>query len=195
MDRENTSNSVYHQDDRFDAMKNFIDAKIDSRMEELKFTDELYLGALKVEQELMKDKASPPRAHFMMTMLHDDEHEDGTTKMSKSDELQNDPPKFKFIAIPLCRVDDAEYIITFFEDGTIMIKITEPLKEYALEARNKVGSQYDTPIYGGESEMIEHGILPSVMEASDDVKSLAFIHGDGDEMVENGIWHRGGIWR
>ena len=36
--------------------------------------------------------------------------------------------------------------------------------------------------------MTEHGIFPSVMEASDDVPSSAFIHGDGDEMVEHGIF-------
>ena len=36
--------------------------------------------------------------------------------------------------------------------------------------------------------MIEHGIFPSAMEESDDVPSLAFIHGDDDEMVEHGIF-------
>ena len=42
-------------------------------------------------------------------------------------------------------------------------------------------------IHGNGDEMIEHGIFPSVMEESDDVPSSAFIHGDDDEMVEHGI--------
>ena len=36
MDRQSTSAPVYNNDDEFDAMKNFIDAKMDKRMEELK---------------------------------------------------------------------------------------------------------------------------------------------------------------
>ena len=36
MVRQSTSSLVYNNDDEFDAMKNFIDAKMDKRMEELK---------------------------------------------------------------------------------------------------------------------------------------------------------------
>ena len=36
MDRQSTSSPVYNHDDEFDAMKNFIDAKMDKQMEELK---------------------------------------------------------------------------------------------------------------------------------------------------------------
>ena len=36
MDRQSTSSPVYNHDDEFDAMKNFIDAKMDKYMEELK---------------------------------------------------------------------------------------------------------------------------------------------------------------
>ncbi|KAE8771828.1 gag-pol polyprotein [Hordeum vulgare] len=57
-----------------------------------KSLDDLYFGALKVEQEL-KAKATRPRAHFATTKLHGHEHEDGTTKMSKPDKLQDDAPK------------------------------------------------------------------------------------------------------
>ena len=43
-------------------------------------------------------------------------------------------------------------------------------------------------LHGDGDEMIEHGIFPSVMEESDDVPSSAFIHGDNDGMVEHGIF-------
>jgi hypothetical protein len=36
MDRRSTSSPVYNHDDEFGAMKNFIDAKMDKYMEELK---------------------------------------------------------------------------------------------------------------------------------------------------------------
>ena len=36
MDRQSTSSPVYNHDDEFDDMKNFIDAKMDKHMEELK---------------------------------------------------------------------------------------------------------------------------------------------------------------
>ena len=62
----------------------------------------------------MKAKASPPQAHFAATKLHENEHEDSTTKMSKPDELQDDAPKFHFTAIPLCGIDDAESTSTLF---------------------------------------------------------------------------------
>ena len=39
-------------------------------------------------------------------------------------------------------------------------------------------------IHGDGDEMIEHGIFPSVMEESDDVPSSSFVHGDSDDMVE-----------
>ncbi|KAE8790486.1 gag-pol polyprotein [Hordeum vulgare] len=69
-----------------------------------KSLDDLYFGALKAEQEL-KAKATLPRAHFVGTKLHDYEHEDGTTKLSKPDELHDDAPKSDFTAIPLCSID------------------------------------------------------------------------------------------
>ncbi|XP_044328103.1 uncharacterized protein [Triticum aestivum] len=43
-------------------------------------------------------------------------------------------------------------------------------------------------IHGDDDEMIEHATFPSFMEERDDVPSLAFIHGDDDEMVEHGIF-------
>ena len=36
MDRKSTSSPVYNHDDEFDAMKNFIDAKMEKHIEELK---------------------------------------------------------------------------------------------------------------------------------------------------------------
>ena len=77
-------------------------------LENYKSLDDNYIGALKAEQELMKAKASPPQAHFVMTKLRENEHEDSTTKISKPDELQDDAPKFDFTAIPLCGIDDAK---------------------------------------------------------------------------------------
>ena len=70
-------------------------------LENYKSLDDNYIGAPKAKQELMKAKASPPQAHFVMTKLHEKEHEDRTTTMSKPDELQDDAPKFDFTAIPL----------------------------------------------------------------------------------------------
>lgn len=143
--------------------------------------DDIYFGALKAEQEHKKAKASPPQAHFAMTKLHDGEHEDSTTMMSKPDELQDDAPKFDFTDIPLCGIDNAESTTTLFEDGAVTTTTTEPLKEQDLEASDKVASKDDASIFGGENEMIEHGIFPSVMEANNDVPSSAFIHGDIDD--------------
>ena len=148
--------------------------------------DDLYIGALKAEQEIMKATATRPRAHFTTTKLHDDEHEGSTTKMPKPDELQDDAPKFDFTAIPLCGIDNAESTTTLFEDGAATT--TEPLMDKDLEASDKVSSKDDASIFGGKSEMTEHGIFPSVMEASGDVPSSAFIYGDDDEMVEHGIF-------
>jgi hypothetical protein len=156
--------------------------------ENYKSLDNLYIGALKAEQKHMKAKASPPKAHFATTKLHDNEQEDSTTKMSKPDELQDDAPKFDFTAIPLCGIDDAESPTTLFEDGTAKTMTMESLKENALEVSDKVASKDNAFIFEGESEMIEHGIFPLVMEESDDVPSSSFIHGDGDEMVEHGIF-------
>lgn len=153
-----------------------------------KSLDGLYIGALKAVQELKKAKASPPQAHFAMTKLHDYEHEDGTTKMSKPDELQDNASKFDFTVIPLCGIENAESTMNLFEDGAATTTTTEPLKEHALEASGKVVSKDDASILGSESEMLEHGIFPSVMEECDDVPSSAFIHDDGDEMVEHGIF-------
>ena len=104
-----------------------------------------------------------------MTKLHENEHEASTTTMSKPNELQDDAPKLDFSAIPLCGIDDAESSMTLFQDGAATSTTTETLKDQALEVSD---------------EMIEHGIFPSVMEDSDDVPSSAFIHGNGDEMVE-----------
>ena len=152
--------------------------------------DDLYIGALKAEQELMKAKASPSQAHFATTKLHDDEHEDSTTMMSKLDELQDDAPKFDFTAIPLCGIDDAEPTMTLFEDGAATTTTMDPPKDQDLEVSDMVASKDDASIIGGESEMTEHGIFPLVMEAGDDVPSSAFIHGHGhgDEIVEHGIF-------
>ena len=93
--------------------------------------------------------------------------------MSKPDELQDDPPKFDFTAIPLCGIDGAESTSTLFQDGAATSTTTETLKDQALEASDKVASKDDASILGGES---------------DDVPSSAFIHGDDDEMVEHGIF-------
>src|SRR4051812_38214442 len=171
-------------------------------LENYKSLDDNYIGALKAEQELMKAKASPPQEHFSKTKLKDDEHEASTTKMSKPDELHDDAPKFDFTAIPLCGIDDAESSTTLFQDGAATSTTTETFKDHALEASDLVTSKDDASILGGESDdvpssafihgdgdaMIEHGIFPSVMEERDDVPSSAFIHGDNDEMVEHGIF-------
>jgi len=165
---------------------------------EHKSLDDNYIGALKPEQELMKAKASPRQAHFLKTKLQDNEHEVSTKTVSKPDELQDYAPKFDFIAIPLCGIDDAESSMTLFEDGAATTTTTETLKDQVLEASDMVMSKDDASILGGESdddpssafihddgdEMTGHGIFPSVMEESDDVPSSAFIHGDSDEMVE-----------
>ncbi|KAE8793457.1 gag-pol polyprotein [Hordeum vulgare] len=143
-----------------------------------KSLNDLYIGALKVIQELKKAKTSPNRAYFSITKIHDYVHEDGTTKMSNSDDFQGDAPKFDFIIIPLCGIDDVESTKTLFEDGAARTMTMETLKEHALEASAKVVREDDVSIFGGESEMIEHGIFPSVMEASDDVPSSSFINGD-----------------
>ena len=94
--------------------------------ENYKSLDDNYIGALKAEQELMKAKASPPQAHFSKTKLQDGEHEASTTMMSKPDELQDDVPKFDFIAIPLCGIDDAESTSTLFQDGAVIRCILGP---------------------------------------------------------------------
>ena len=86
-------------------------------LEKYKSLADNYIGALKVEQELMKAKASRPQAHFSKTKLQEDEHEASTTKMSKPDELQDDAPKFDFTAIPLCGIEDAKSTSTLFQDG------------------------------------------------------------------------------
>ncbi|KAE8771744.1 gag-pol polyprotein [Hordeum vulgare] len=51
-----------------------------------KSLDDFYFGTLKADQEL-NTKATRPRAHFATTKLHDYEHEDGTSEMSKPDEI------------------------------------------------------------------------------------------------------------
>ncbi|KAE8786074.1 gag-pol polyprotein [Hordeum vulgare] len=106
--------------------------------------------------------------------------------MSKPDELQNDASKSDFTTIPLSGIDYAESTTTLFEDGVMTITTTELLKEHSLEASDKVARKDDASMFGGESEMIKHVILPSVMEAGDDVQYLSFIHGDDEEMVEHG---------
>ena len=110
---------------------------------------------------------------FSKTKLQDDEHEASTTTMSKPDEIQDDAPNFDFTAIPLCGIDDAESSMTLFQDGAATSTTMETLKDQALEASDKVASKDDASIFGGES---------------DDVPSLAFIYGDGDEMIEHGIF-------
>ncbi|KAE8767271.1 gag-pol polyprotein [Hordeum vulgare] len=137
-----------------------------------KCVHDLYFGALKAEQKF-KAKATRPCAHFATTKQHDYEHEDGTTKMSKPGDLQDNAPKSNFTAIPLCGIDYAESTTTLFEDTTATTTTTLPLMEHALEASDKVASKDYVSIFGGES---------------DDVPSSAFIHGDGDEMVEHGIF-------
>ncbi|KAE8821873.1 gag-pol polyprotein [Hordeum vulgare] len=137
-----------------------------------KSLDDLYFGSLKAEQAL-KDKDTRPRSHFVATTLHDYEHEDSTTKMSKPNELQDDPPKSDFTAIPICGIDYADSTTNLFEDDAAMGMTMESLLEHALEASDKVASRDDASIFGGES---------------DDVPSLAFIHGDVDGMVKHGIF-------
>ena len=98
--------------------------------------------------------------------------------MSKPDELQDDAPELDFTAISLCGINGAESTSTLFQDGASNNTITETLKDQALEASDKVASKDDVSIFGGES---------------DDVPSSAFIHSDGDEMVEHRIFLR--PWR
>ena len=121
----------------------------------------------------MKAKASPPQAHFSKTKLQDGEHEASTPMMSKPNKLQDDAPNFDSTAIPLCGIDDAESTSTLFQDGAATTTTTEPFEDQALEANDMVTSKDDASIFRGES---------------DDVPSLAFIHDDGDEMVEHGIF-------
>ncbi|KAE8778111.1 Tyrosyl-tRNA synthetase [Hordeum vulgare] len=135
-----------------------------------KSLDDLKFGALKVEQEL-KAEATRSQAHFAMTKLNDYEHEDGTTKMSKPDEIQDDAPKSDLTAILLGSIDHDESTTTLSEDASAMITTTESLKEHALEASNNVARKDDASIFGGES---------------DDVPSSDFIHGEGDDMVDHG---------
>ncbi|KAE8790445.1 Tyrosyl-tRNA synthetase [Hordeum vulgare] len=129
-------------------------------------------GALKVEQEL-KAKVTQPRAHFGMTKLHEYEPEDGTTKMSKPDELQDNAPKSDFTTIRLCDIDYAESSTTLFEDDAVTTATMESLKEHDLEARNRVARKDDASILRGEI---------------DDVPSSPFIHDEVDDMVEHGIF-------
>ncbi|KAE8821859.1 Tyrosyl-tRNA synthetase [Hordeum vulgare] len=58
------------------------------------------------------------------------------------------------------------------KDG-VATTTTESLKEHTLEARDKVASKDDASIFGGES---------------DDGPPSSFIHSDGDDMVEIGIF-------
>ena len=149
-------------------------------LENYKSINDYYIGALKAEHELMKAKASPPKAHFTATKLYD-KHEATTTTMSKADELQDDAPKFDSTDIPLCGIDDAESTSTLFQDGAATTTTMETIKDQALEASDMVTSKDDASILGGES---------------DDVPSSAFIHGDGDEMIAHGIFPSvmGGEW-
>ena len=63
----------------------------------------------------------------------------------------------------------------------------DPFKDHTLEASDLVASEERASTFGGDSEMVEHGIFPSIMEASDDVPpSRTFILGNGDEMLEDG---------
>ncbi|KAE8795826.1 gag-pol polyprotein [Hordeum vulgare] len=135
-----------------------------------KSLDDLYFGALKAEQEL-KAKPTRPRAHFTVTKIHDYKHEDGTTKMSKPNELQDDAPKSDFTAIPLCSIYYDKSSMTLFEDD-VTTMTTESLKEHASEVSDKVACKDDASIFGGEC---------------DDVPYLAFINDNGDDMVEHGI--------
>ncbi|KAE8785844.1 gag-pol polyprotein [Hordeum vulgare] len=109
----------------------------------------------------------------MTTKLHDYEHEDGTTKMSKPEELQDDAPKSDLTTIRLCGIDYVESTTTLFEDDMATTTTTEPIKERALEVSDKMASKDAASILGGKS---------------DDVPSLTFMHDDGHEMVEHGIF-------
>ncbi|KAE8817839.1 Tyrosyl-tRNA synthetase [Hordeum vulgare] len=108
--------------------------------------------------------------------------------MSKPNEFQEDAPTFYFTVIPLSGIHDVESTMPLFEDGTVTTTTMKQLKENALQASDKAAIKDDASIYLGESEMIEHRISPSVMEASDDVPSLSFIHGDTDEIVGHEIF-------
>ncbi|KAE8820096.1 Tyrosyl-tRNA synthetase [Hordeum vulgare] len=108
-----------------------------------------------------------------MTKIQGFEHEDGTTRMSKPRQLQDIPPRSDFTAIPICGIEYAESATTLFEDKPTTNMTTESLKEYALEASDKVAIKDDASIFGGDT---------------DDVPSLAFINGYGDDMVERGIF-------
>ena len=52
------------------------------------------------------------------------------------------------------------------------------------------GESDDVPslafIHGDDDEMIEHGIFPSIMEESNDVPSSAFNHGYDYDMIDHG---------
>ncbi|KAE8801507.1 gag-pol polyprotein [Hordeum vulgare] len=74
----------------------------------------LFIGALKVEQ-VLKARATRTRAHFGMSKIHDYEHEDGTTKISKPNKIQDNNPKLNFTAIPVCGIDDAKSTTTIFK--------------------------------------------------------------------------------
>jgi hypothetical protein len=171
--------------------------------------DDLYIGVLTAHEELKKDKSPRPRAHLAVTTLQDGEHEDSTTKMPKPNELQDDVPKFDYIAIPLCGMDDAESTMTFFEDGAATTTTTEPIKEQDL-----VVSEDDASIFGGANKTATMSIFDdmktaptwdsyyeSSYETADETLSLvsaesddlplptAFIFGGNmDEKVEHGTF-------
>ncbi|KAE8811127.1 gag-pol polyprotein [Hordeum vulgare] len=96
-----------------------------------KSLNDLYIGDLKAVQELKKAKISPTQAHFTTTKIHDYDHEDGMTKMSKYDELQDNALKLYFSAIPLCGIHDAVSNTTIFKDDSMTR--TSPLDNNGLE--------------------------------------------------------------
>ncbi|KAE8769443.1 gag-pol polyprotein [Hordeum vulgare] len=154
--------------------------------------NDINIGVLQVEQEI-KTKATRHHEELTTTKFNNDVHEDGTTKMYKPDKKQDNCPKFDFSVIPVCGIGDAESTSTLFEDGVATYMTIEPLMEYTLQASDKDASKDDASIFGCKRAMIEHGLFPWNMEASDDVPSPSFIHGDDSEMVEHGF-SLAGIW-
>ncbi|KAE8813335.1 Tyrosyl-tRNA synthetase [Hordeum vulgare] len=82
--------------------------------------------------------------------------------------MQDNTPKFEFTPIPLCGIEDAESTMTLFEDDEMTTTSREALKEHALEASEKVASNDHASIFGGVSEMVEHGIFTSTTIAFED---------------------------
>lgn len=103
--------------------------------------------------------------------------------------LRDDAPKFDFTAIPLGHgIEDAMSSMTFSKTS-IDDYDYGPFEDHTLEANDLVATKEQAINFGGDTEMVKHGMFPSVMEVNDDVPpSRTLILGDHDEMLEHRIF-------